>query len=60
MCMIASEKSVRDIAEELSLSIKTVSTHKANILKKMNLKNNNQIVQYVSDTSINNRLINRN
>jgi two-component system invasion response regulator UvrY len=38
--------SLTEIAEELSLSIKTVSTHKAHILSKMNLANHVDLVRY--------------
>lgn len=47
MCMIASGKSVSEIAAELSLSVKTVSTHRARLLQKMHLKSNASITQYV-------------
>jgi len=46
MCMIASGKTVKEIAEELSLSVKTISTYRARILEKMNLENNAQITHY--------------
>lgn len=44
--MIAGGKTVSAIAEELSLSVATVSTHRRRILEKMNLSNNADIVQY--------------
>lgn len=43
---IASGKNVSSIAAELCLSVKTISAHRANILKKMNLKNNAEIMHY--------------
>lgn len=43
---IASGKSVSGIAEDLSLSVKTISVYRANILHKMNLKNNSEITHY--------------
>jgi two-component system, NarL family, invasion response regulator UvrY len=46
MCMIASGKSVSDIAKELSLSTNTISTYRLRILEKMNLKNNAEITHY--------------
>lgn len=46
MCMIASGKTVGEIAEELSLSVKTISTNRAKILVKMNLRNNAEIMRY--------------
>ena len=46
MCMIASGKRVKDIAETLSLSVKTISTYRSRILKKMKMKNNAQLTHY--------------
>jgi DNA-binding NarL/FixJ family response regulator len=46
MCMIASGKTVKEIAEDLNLSAKTISTHRARILRKMNMKNNAQLTHY--------------
>ena len=46
MRMIASGKAISDIAEELCLSGKTVSTYRARILKKMNMKSNAELIRY--------------
>ena len=46
MCMIGSGQTVREIAETLSLSIRTISTHRAHILNKMEMKNNAQLTYY--------------
>ena len=46
MCMLASGKTVGQIAEELVLSVKTVSTYRTRILQKMNLTNTAQIMHY--------------
>jgi len=46
MCMIASGKTVKEIGRELNLSVKTISTHRARILVKMDLKNNAQLTHY--------------
>jgi DNA-binding NarL/FixJ family response regulator len=46
MCMIASGKTVKQIGQELALSIKTVSTYRRRILEKMNMKNNAEITYY--------------
>jgi len=46
LCLIASGKPPREIAAELNLSVKTVGTHRARLLEKMQLKNNAEIVQY--------------
>jgi len=46
MCMIASGKTVKEIGAELNLSVKTISTHRARILRKMGMKNNAQLTHY--------------
>jgi DNA-binding NarL/FixJ family response regulator len=46
MCMIASGKTVGVIAKELSLSVKTIDTFRAHILRKLNLRNNVAIARY--------------
>jgi len=46
MCMIASGKTVKEIGRELNLSVKTISTHRARILQKMNMKNSAQLTHY--------------
>lgn len=46
MCMIASGKRVKEIADALSLSVKTISTYRTRILKKMNMRNNSQLIHY--------------
>jgi two-component system, NarL family, invasion response regulator UvrY len=45
-CKIAIGKSVSDIAEELCLSVKTVSTYRSRVLEKMSFKNNADITSY--------------
>lgn len=44
--LMAQGKSLTEIARSLFLSVKTVSTHRARILQKLNLKNNAELVQY--------------
>jgi two-component system, NarL family, invasion response regulator UvrY len=46
MSYIASGKTVTEIAEELSLSAKTISTYRARVLEKLGVKNSAKIVQY--------------
>ncbi len=46
MLMIASGKTVTEIAEELHLSVKTISTYRTHIIEKMKLKNNAEITLY--------------
>jgi len=47
MLLIAAGKPPREIATELSVSVKTVGAHRAHILQKMGLRNNAEIVHYV-------------
>ena len=47
LLMIASGKTSTEIADDLSLSIKTISTFRARILEKMNLKTNADLIYYV-------------
>jgi len=47
LCSIASGNSVSDIALEFSLSVKTVSTYRARILKKMKMRHNAELTHYV-------------
>ena len=44
--MFASGKQVSQIAKELSLSVSTVSTYRARILEKMDMKNNAELTRY--------------
>lgn len=44
--LLVSGKGVNEIAEELSISNKTVSTHKARLMQKMNVQNNAELVRY--------------
>lgn len=46
LCMIGQGKSLTGIGKELSLSVKTIGTHRGHILEKMNLNNNAQLIQY--------------
>ncbi|HET6676329.1 MAG TPA: response regulator transcription factor [Nitrospiraceae bacterium] len=55
MCLIAVGKSLKDIADELSVSVSTINTYRARILEKMHAKNNTELTHY----AIENRLVNR-
>ncbi|MFQ6069448.1 MAG: response regulator [Candidatus Aminicenantales bacterium] len=46
LCLIASGKRVKQIAEQLHLSEKTVSTYRARILEKMGMKTNAELIRY--------------
>jgi len=53
MCMIASGKTISEIAEELFLSVKTISTYRSRILEKMRMKSNAELTHY----ALKNRLV---
>jgi len=44
--LIASGKTVKEIAEDMFLSIKTISTYRSRILEKMNMKTNAELTHY--------------
>ncbi len=46
MCLLAEGKSPSEIAEKLSLSVKTISTYRKRILIKMNIKTTSEIIRY--------------
>ncbi|OHE61938.1 MAG: DNA-binding response regulator [Thiobacillus sp. GWE1_62_9] len=46
LCMIASGLPVSAIADQLALSVKTISMYRARMLKKMQLKNNAELTHY--------------
>ena len=46
MLMLASGKTVKEIAKDLSLSVKTISTNRVRALRKMGMKNNAEITYY--------------
>ncbi len=50
--LIASGKSVSEIAEKLSLSSATISTHRARILAKMDLRTNAELTRYALDIKL--------
>jgi len=51
-CLIASGKKLKEIAEELVLGITTISTHRGNLLEKMGMKNNADLIQYAMKNDI--------
>ena len=44
--LLVSGRTVSDIGEALNLSVKTVSTHKARIMQKMNMSNPAELIRY--------------
>jgi two-component system invasion response regulator UvrY len=53
MCMIASGKTVKEVADGLFLSVKTISTYRSRILEKMKMKSNAELTHY----AIKNKLV---
>jgi DNA-binding NarL/FixJ family response regulator len=52
MRMIASGKTVSEVAVILCLSVKTVSTHRARILEKMRMKSNAEMTRYCLENQL--------
>jgi DNA-binding NarL/FixJ family response regulator len=46
LCMIGCGKTVKQIADELGLSPKTISTHRARLLRKMHLRTSADLIRY--------------
>jgi DNA-binding NarL/FixJ family response regulator len=46
LCLLANGKTVKEVGNDLNLSVKTISTYRTRILEKMNLKNNSQLMRY--------------
>ena len=55
MNMIASGKTIVEISQELNLSDKTISTYRARILEKMELKTNAEITYYAFSNDLVNK-----
>jgi DNA-binding NarL/FixJ family response regulator len=53
MCMIASGKTISEIAKKLFLSVKTISTYRSRILEKMRMKSSAELIHY----ALKNRLV---
>jgi DNA-binding NarL/FixJ family response regulator len=50
--LIAGGRSVTEIAARLSLSVKTVSTHKTRIMEKMGFSNPSELIRYAIDNKL--------
>ncbi len=50
--LLASGKSVSEIAEQLSLSVTTVSTYRSRIMKKMNMQSNAGLTRYALEKGL--------
>jgi len=52
MRMLASGKTVTEIADELSLSVKTISTYRSRILEKLQVRNNAELARYAFENRL--------
>jgi DNA-binding NarL/FixJ family response regulator len=52
LCMLASGKTVSEIAAELALSVKTVSTYRSRVLEKMQMRTNAELTHYAIQNSL--------
>ena len=52
MCMMASGKTPTLIAEELCLSVKSISTYRSRILEKLGLKTNAELIHYALENKL--------
>ena len=52
LALIASGKSVKEVGLELDLSVKTISTHRVRILKKMGMKHNAGLIRYALENGL--------
>lgn len=52
MKLLANGKSVSEIAEMLSLSVTTVSTYRARVMTKMNLRSNSDLTKYAIENKL--------
>lgn len=52
LCMLASNKRVKDIGNELSISVSTVSTYRSRILEKMNMKSDIELALYARENNL--------
>lgn len=52
MCLLAAGKTVTEAAADLSLSVKTVSTYRSRILKKLNLETTSEVIRYALERGL--------
>jgi DNA-binding NarL/FixJ family response regulator len=52
LCMIASGKPVGKIATELALSVKTISTYRSHILRKLGMQNNSELTRFAIENNL--------
>jgi DNA-binding NarL/FixJ family response regulator len=52
MCLLAAGKTVTEVAADLSLSVKTVSTYRGRVLRKLNLGTTSEIIRYALERGL--------
>jgi DNA-binding NarL/FixJ family response regulator len=52
LCLLASGKTVSEIADDLVLSVKTVSTYRSRIMEKMQMKTNAELTHYAVQNNL--------
>ena len=52
MCLLASGKTVTQVADQLALSVKTVSTYRTRILEKMKMQSNAELTHYAIENKL--------
>ena len=52
MCLLASGRTVKEVAAALGLSVKTVSTYRARLLEKMHMKTNADLTRYCMESRL--------
>jgi two-component system invasion response regulator UvrY len=52
LCLIGTGKTVSQIADDLALSVKTISTYRTRILEKMRMHNNAELIHYAMQNNL--------
>ncbi len=52
MKLLAEGRTVREVASELSLSVKTIEAHKLNLMRKLDIHNRTSLVEYAIQTGV--------
>jgi two-component system, NarL family, invasion response regulator UvrY len=52
MRLLASGKTASEVAEELNLSVKTISTYRTRILEKMSMRTNAELMRYAIENGL--------
>jgi two-component system invasion response regulator UvrY len=52
LCLLARGKPIKQIANDLNLSAKTISTYRTRIMQKMAMKNNAEIIRYAFENGL--------